>query len=178
MPNPFRCFNCQRFGHHQDRCTRPPVCGRCAENGTKHTDCKKEAFCTNCKKNHPANSKDCEIWKREKDISKMKYVKNITFQEARKIIWNVKKIHTKHKPTRTPNIWKQPNQNKTRSNYPTYKWDENTNPRNENYNKNSYWKQTTLQRKLKHERFTKPRVTNKIKQREPKCLLLWNGLYC
>ncbi len=38
------------------------------------------------KKNHPTNSKDCEVWKREKDISKIKYTKNITFQEARKII--------------------------------------------------------------------------------------------
>ena len=57
---------------------------------TQITHCQKEAFCTNCKKNHPANSKDWEIWKREKDISKMKYTKNITFPEARKIIEAVK----------------------------------------------------------------------------------------
>ena len=95
-----------------------------------------------------------------------------------KVLWNVKMIHSKHKPTRKPNIWKQPNWNKTRSNYPTYKWNENTNPRNENYNKTNYWKQTTLQRKLKHQWFTIPRNTNKIKQREPKCPLHWSGLYC
>ena len=28
IPNTLRCFNCQRFGHRQERCTRPPVCGR------------------------------------------------------------------------------------------------------------------------------------------------------
>lgn len=86
IPNPLRCFNCQKFGHHQDRCTRPPVCGRCGENNARHTDCQKEAKCTNCKKNHPANSRDCEIWKKEKDISKIKYTQNITFPEARKLI--------------------------------------------------------------------------------------------
>ena len=42
------------------------------------------------KKNHSVNSKDCEIWKREEDIFKMKYTKNITFPEARKIIEAIK----------------------------------------------------------------------------------------
>ena len=90
IPNPLRCFKCQTFGHHQDRCTRPPVCGRCGENNIRHMDCQKEAFCINCRKNHPANSRDCEVWKRKKDIIKIKYTKNITFPGARKMIEAVK----------------------------------------------------------------------------------------
>ena len=78
------------FGHHQDRCIRPLVCGRCGKNITRYMDCQKEASYTNCRKNHPANSRDCKVWKREKDIIKIKYTKNITFPEARKMIEAVK----------------------------------------------------------------------------------------
>ena len=107
------------------------------------------------------------LWILEKDISKMKCTKNINFPEARKILRNVEKIHTKHKLTGTPNTRKQPSLNKTRSNYPTYKWDENTNSRNENYNENCYWKSTL-----------KIHQTKRLKQGEPKCPLFWSGLYC
>ena len=31
ISNPLKCYKCQRFGHHQDQCTRPPVCRRCRE---------------------------------------------------------------------------------------------------------------------------------------------------
>ena len=31
IPNPLRCYKCQRFSHHQDQCTQPPVCVRCGE---------------------------------------------------------------------------------------------------------------------------------------------------
>ncbi|XP_050706454.1 proline-rich protein 36-like [Eriocheir sinensis] len=27
---PLRCYNCQQFGHHRARCSRPPVCGICS----------------------------------------------------------------------------------------------------------------------------------------------------
>ena len=50
IPNPLRCFNCQRFKHHRNRCTRPPVCGSCGENNTKNMDCQKEAFALTAKK--------------------------------------------------------------------------------------------------------------------------------
>ena len=31
IPNPLRCFNCQQYGHHEDRCKNHPVCSRCGE---------------------------------------------------------------------------------------------------------------------------------------------------
>lgn len=34
IPRPLRCFNCQRFSHLKNRCSKTPVCGRCRVNGT------------------------------------------------------------------------------------------------------------------------------------------------
>ena len=31
IPNPLRCFNCQQYGHHEDRCKNHPVCTKCGE---------------------------------------------------------------------------------------------------------------------------------------------------
>lgn len=65
IPNPLRCHNCQKFGHHKERCSRSPTCKDCGEIGD-HIDCKLPLKCANCKQNHAANSKECEIWKKEK----------------------------------------------------------------------------------------------------------------
>lgn len=40
IPNPLKCFKCQRYGHHQYRYTCLPVCGRCGEQDI-HIDCQK-----------------------------------------------------------------------------------------------------------------------------------------
>ena len=33
ISNPLRCFECQRFGHHEDPCTAAPVCAKCGKEG-------------------------------------------------------------------------------------------------------------------------------------------------
>ncbi|GBO11583.1 hypothetical protein AVEN_202519-1 [Araneus ventricosus] len=33
IPNPLRCFKCQRFGHSQTNCRGTLTCARCAEKG-------------------------------------------------------------------------------------------------------------------------------------------------
>ena len=50
------------------------------------TDCKRQAKCFNCKEDHPANSRKCQAWHTEKEILKVKYTRNISFPEARKIV--------------------------------------------------------------------------------------------
>ena len=37
-PNPLRCFNCQRFGHHENNCPVDigSVCERCGKRGDDH----------------------------------------------------------------------------------------------------------------------------------------------
>ena len=87
IPNPLQCFKCQKFGHHQDRCTRSPVCGRCGESG-QHNDCKNDFKCANCQGNHGSSNRNCETWKREKEVTKLKHTNKISYIEARKTVEN------------------------------------------------------------------------------------------
>ena len=77
IPNPLRCHNCQKFGHHKEKCTRPPICKNCGETGN-HIDCQQPPKCANCKQNHSADSKECELWRKGKRILEVKHTKNIS----------------------------------------------------------------------------------------------------
>ena len=46
--------------------------------------CTNPAKCVNCGKGHLSRSSDCAIWKKEKEIMKLKVIKNLTYPEARK----------------------------------------------------------------------------------------------
>ena len=88
IPNPLRCFNCQKFGHHEDKCPVDPgsVCERCGMgNHDHHTNhCKTPTKCVNCGGAHLSRSNECETWKKEKEIMRLKITKNLTYLEARK----------------------------------------------------------------------------------------------
>ena len=88
VPNPLRCFNCQKFGHHEDKCPVDigSVCERCGMgNHDHHTNhCKYPTKCVNCGGEHLSRSNECETWKKEKEIMKLKVTKNLTYLEARK----------------------------------------------------------------------------------------------
>ena len=96
IPNPLRCFNCQRFGHHENGCPGLPgsVCEKCGMGDFDHhtNACKNEAKCVNCHKNHQSKSNLCEIWKKEKEIMKIKVTQKITYLEAKKIQENQPEI--------------------------------------------------------------------------------------
>ena len=66
IPNPLRCFQCQRFGHSKTSCRGKLTCSRCGKIGHENTDCKANYCCVNCKLEHPSYSKNCEKWKIEK----------------------------------------------------------------------------------------------------------------
>ena len=42
--------------------------------------------CVNCKGAHPSSSKDCDMWKKEKQIQKVKTERKISYPDARKIV--------------------------------------------------------------------------------------------
>ena len=86
--NPLRCYACQVFGHHQNKCHREELCANCGQpkHSADETDCKRPAKCFNCNEDHPANSKQCQAWHTEKEILKVKYTRNISFPEAQKIV--------------------------------------------------------------------------------------------
>ncbi|GBL88620.1 putative RNA-directed DNA polymerase from transposon X-element [Araneus ventricosus] len=87
IPNPVRCFKCQRFGHTKTACRgSSALCPRCSEPGRQETICRKPEKCFNCKRNHASYSKTCPKWKLEKEILSVKVTKNISIQETRKIV--------------------------------------------------------------------------------------------
>ena len=97
IPNPLRCYNCQKFGHHETKCIKSAVCKKCGESGSDHIEltCSNPIKCANCQSDHPADSRNCLVWKREKEINTIKYTRNISFPEARKIVQSQNQFPTK-----------------------------------------------------------------------------------
>jgi len=83
IPNPLRCFRCQKFGHHQQNCKRDQVCHKCGRKAHEDTNCACPPHCINCGGDHPANFNKCPTWLKEKEICKVKTLQNITYPEAR-----------------------------------------------------------------------------------------------
>ena len=75
LPNPLRCHNCQKYGHHDDRCSK-----------NTESRCTNELHCVNRGEKHSADSKDCRIWHKEKEILRIKFTRNTFFIEARKLV--------------------------------------------------------------------------------------------
>jgi len=86
VPNPLRCYNCQGFGHGKTTCKRRAACAKCSQEGHQDTDCHNPQHCANCSGDHSAFSKDCPQWQRQRDITQIKFMHGISFQEARTIV--------------------------------------------------------------------------------------------
>ena len=90
VPNPLRCFKCQKYGHGAQRCSSAAVCPKCAleHEGpcTNSPPPPPPPQCVNCEGAHPSSSKDCDVWKKEKQIQKVKTERKISYPDARKIV--------------------------------------------------------------------------------------------
>ncbi|GFW55880.1 uncharacterized protein TNCV_4390231 [Trichonephila clavipes] len=86
IPNPLRCFQCQRYGHSKNVCRGQPTCPRCGESGHDSVDCTKKEQCLNCKGDHPAYSRSCPTWITEKEITAVKIKEKISYPEARRVV--------------------------------------------------------------------------------------------
>ncbi|MEN8173078.1 MAG: hypothetical protein ABFS03_09390 [Chloroflexota bacterium] len=84
IPNPTRCFQCQRLGHHKGNCRRQEACANCGKEDHNSNSCDNAAQCVNCHGDHPAYSKQCPKWRLEKEIIALKTTSNLSFVEARK----------------------------------------------------------------------------------------------
>ena len=89
IPNPMRCFRCQRFGHTRTRCNGRSTCSKCAS--TDHTDeaCDSDTpWCINCGEGqspHASFDRSCPTYLQEKEINAIKATRNVSFREAREI---------------------------------------------------------------------------------------------
>ncbi|GBM80119.1 hypothetical protein AVEN_218281-1 [Araneus ventricosus] len=86
IPNPLRCFNCQRFGHSKAACRGKLTCLNFRIAGHSANGCKTNPHCFHCKQDHSSDSKDGPQWKTEKKIQEIKIKQNITYAEAKKLI--------------------------------------------------------------------------------------------
>ncbi|XP_041376689.1 uncharacterized protein LOC121389145 [Gigantopelta aegis] len=86
IPNPLRCFKCQKYGHGQNTCRGKLTCARCGQFDHDSKTCKKDLVCTNCKGDHFAYSRECPMWKKEKKVQEVRVEKRLTFADARKLV--------------------------------------------------------------------------------------------
>ena len=57
IPNPLRCYNRQKFGYLESRCTRKKICTNCGEHGFDYPESTcNQIKCTNCNGDHSAAS--------------------------------------------------------------------------------------------------------------------------
>jgi hypothetical protein len=84
IPNPLRCFKCQKYGHHNSTCKHQSMCAKCGLPDHGEEPCSRPPQCLNCNGDHPAFFTTCPIWLREKEICKIKTQNDIPYPEARK----------------------------------------------------------------------------------------------
>ena len=85
VPNPIRCFNCNKCGHTSQRCKVAAQCPDCGKD--KHEGrCEGPKLCSNCNRPHASSAKNCPVWQKEKEIQRVRVEKLISFPEARQLV--------------------------------------------------------------------------------------------
>ncbi|KAM7307577.1 hypothetical protein ISCGN_011213 [Ixodes scapularis] len=83
VPNPQRCFRCQRFGHGARSCRGRETCAKCGSYDHVADVCEGSVACANCKGPHTAYSRSCPLWRQEKEILTLRAKENLSYPEAK-----------------------------------------------------------------------------------------------
>jgi len=83
VPKPIQCYNCQQFGHMQSNCTKTKIFYNCGQQHENKECTAVKPKCTNCKGEHPSNSKTCPIKMEKRLVMKKVLVEKCTPQQAR-----------------------------------------------------------------------------------------------
>ncbi|VDI84113.1 Hypothetical predicted protein [Mytilus galloprovincialis] len=68
IPNPIRCFTCQKFGHGSKQCRGTQRCFKCSDEGYEGTNCNSESSkCVNCGESSFSSSRNCPVYLKEKE---------------------------------------------------------------------------------------------------------------
>ena len=85
VPNPLRCFKCQRFGHGSSTCRQSARCQRCGQPPHEGSECSTPKVCLSCgSSEHTVSSSQCPIWKEEKAVCELKAKSGLSYPEARR----------------------------------------------------------------------------------------------
>lgn len=83
LPNPVRCYRCQKFGDTHTCCTSD-MCRKCGVTDYGYTICPCPVQCVNYSGAHASSSLDCPIHLQETAIQKIRVEERLTFPETRK----------------------------------------------------------------------------------------------
>ena len=87
VPNPLRCFNCQRFGHGSKFCKQSARCQQCGAAPHDGSPCSAPVKCLSCDAtDHTTNSNQCPVWKKEKEICSVKATTGVSYPQARRAV--------------------------------------------------------------------------------------------
>ena len=92
IPQPLQCYKCQRLGHTAPSCKNQLRCLLCGDQHDK-SNCNYnqqtgDFKCANCKRNHKANSKQCQFYDAAQKIEKIRIGQNLTYLEAKSVFDN------------------------------------------------------------------------------------------
>lgn len=94
IPEVRQCYNCYGYGHFKKFCRIRKKCVVCGLDF--HDQCDIEAKCINCGKGHKAVDKQCPVYIQQKEANMLVAKEGVTFYEARRRVYTLHKIQTRH----------------------------------------------------------------------------------